>query len=56
VIVVGDAPPVIAMAAVQQLDLLRHLYAEVLVPDAVRREVLARPEAPGAADLLKRAA
>jgi predicted nucleic acid-binding protein len=35
VIVVSDASPIISLAAVQQTDLLRHLYSEVLIPEAV---------------------
>ena len=49
-IVVSDASPLIALAAVGQLDLLHDLYGEVLVPEAVQNEVtLVRPAAPGAA-------
>ena len=51
-IVVGDASPLIGLSAVRRLDLLRQLYAEVLIPEAVRDEVRALPNAPGAADLL----
>lgn len=48
-IVVSDASPLIALAAVQQLDLLRILYGEVLLPSAVYDEITAiRPAAPGA--------
>jgi uncharacterized protein len=49
VIVVSDASPLIALAAVHQLDLLGTLYGEVFVPPAVYAEVVAvRPMAPGA--------
>jgi predicted nucleic acid-binding protein len=49
VIVVSDASPLIALAAVQQLDLLRILYGEILLPSAVYDEVTnIRPAAPGA--------
>jgi uncharacterized protein len=49
VIVVSDASPLIALAAVQKLDLLRTLYGEILIPAAVYDEVAAiRPTAPGA--------
>lgn len=48
-IVVSDASPLIALGAVQQLDLLRTLYGEILVPSAVYAEVAdVRPMAPGA--------
>jgi hypothetical protein len=42
VIVVSDASPLIALAAVQQLDLLRTLYGEILIPPAVYAEVRLR--------------
>jgi uncharacterized protein len=52
VIVVSDASPLIALAAVQKLDLLRILYREILVPSAVYNEVAAvRPMAPGADEI-----
>lgn len=38
-IVVSDASPLIALAAVRHLDLLRQLYGEVLIPPAVHQEV-----------------
>lgn len=51
-IVVSDASPLIALAAVGQVDLLHQLYATVLVPDAVHQEVTAQsPDAPGAAQV-----
>lgn len=40
-IVVSDASPLISLAAIQQLDLLRLLYRTVLVPAAVDREITA---------------
>ena len=48
-IVVSDTSPLIALAAVGRLDLLRKLYGEVLIPEAVHREATASPGAPGAA-------
>ena len=49
-IVVSDASPLIALATVGHLDLMRQLYAQVLVPEAVMRETtLANASAPGAA-------
>lgn len=48
-IVISDASPLIALAAVRQLELLRVLYSEILIPEAVYREVTATPGAPGAA-------
>ena len=37
-IVVSDTSPVLALAAIGQLDLLRLLFADVLIPEAVERE------------------
>lgn len=50
-IVVSDASPLIALAVVGRLDLLRQLYAEVLLPEAVYGEVTAVQDAPGAAEV-----
>lgn len=41
-IVVSDASPLISLAAIGQLDLLRELYAEVVIPVAVHREITHR--------------
>jgi predicted nucleic acid-binding protein len=50
VIVVCDASPVIALAAVEHLELLHALYGEVVLPRAVRDEIAAGPR--GEATLL----
>ncbi len=39
--VVVNATPIIALALIDQLDLLRHLYGEVMIPPEVQAEVLA---------------
>lgn len=49
-IVVSDASPLIALASVGELELLRKLFVEVLIPEAVRSEVL-QADRPGAADV-----
>lgn len=50
-IVVSDASPLIALAIIGEIDLLRRLYGEIVVPEAVYREVTnSRPFAPGAAE------
>ena len=41
-IVVCDSGPLIALASLGQLDLLRQIYDRVLVPPAVIREVVAQ--------------
>lgn len=51
-IVVSDASPLIALAAIGELSLLHRLYGEVLVPEAVHLEATAsRPSAPGAVEV-----
>lgn len=40
-VVVSDTTPIIALASIERLDLLSALYEEILIPPAVRREVLA---------------
>lgn len=51
-IVVSDASPLISLAAVDLLPLLRDLYGTVLIPPAVHQEIRhAKPSAPGAAAL-----
>ncbi len=40
-IVICNATPIISLALIEQLDLLRILYTEVLIPPAVRAELLA---------------
>ena len=51
-IVVSDASPLIALGAVQALDLLRAMYGRVLISEAVHREVSADSSRAGAADVL----
>jgi hypothetical protein len=52
VIVVSDTSPLIALATIGRLDLLRQLYGSILVPRAVHDEAASeRPEAPGAAEV-----
>lgn len=39
--VVVNATPIITLSLIERLDLFRDLFGEVLIPEAVRREVLA---------------
>ena len=39
-IIIADASPLIALASIDQLDLLKKLYATVLIPDAVKQELM----------------
>jgi predicted nucleic acid-binding protein len=39
VIVVGNTSPIINLAAVGQLQLLRQLYGQIVIPQAVHREI-----------------
>jgi len=41
--VVSDASPLICLAAIRRFDLLRLLYGEVLIPEAVWREITRAP-------------
>lgn len=50
-IVVSDASPLIGLAAVGKLDLLRHLYGEVRIPVAVHQEITTSADAPGSAEI-----
>lgn len=50
-IVVSDASPLISLAAVGHMDLLRRLYGEVVIPVAVFQELTASSDAPGAAEI-----
>jgi uncharacterized protein len=55
-IVVADASPLIAVARVGRLDLLRSVFGQLLVPDAVWREVVeVGSEKAGTADVARAA-
>ena len=47
-IVVSDTSPITNLAAIGQVDLLRHLYGQVYLPDAVFVELTADVQQPGA--------
>ena len=47
VVDVVDASPIIGLAKAESLDLLRLLFGEVLITDAVHAEVLAGNDLPG---------
>lgn len=44
-IVVSDASPIISLAAIGQLDLLRQLYGKVFIPPVVHNEIMGTKEA-----------
>jgi len=50
-IVVSNATPLIALAWLEQLDLLPQLFGNVHIPQAVHDEIQHNPEAVGAAEL-----
>jgi hypothetical protein len=52
VTVVADATPLIALARIGRLTLLRELFDTVLIPEAVRDELSAKPDRPGAREIL----
>ena len=50
-VVVSDASPLICLAAIRQFNLLRLLYDEVLIPEAVWQEITRAPAFADAASL-----
>lgn len=46
-IVVSNTSPVMNLAAIGQLDLLRKLYGSITIPPAVYNELASRPDLPG---------
>ena len=50
-VVVSDAGPLIALARVRHLDLLRRMYRQIRVPPAVHTEFALRSGRPGAREL-----
>jgi predicted nucleic acid-binding protein len=52
VIVVSDASPLISLAVIGHLELLKHLYERVFIPEAVYQEITeSDAERPGAAEV-----
>ena len=41
--VIVNTTPLIALAGIGQLDLLRRLYSEITIPRAVNREIISEP-------------
>ena len=41
--VVANTTPIIALANIGYLDLLKHLYGEITIPRAVDREIISEP-------------
>ena len=50
-IVVSNTSPIMNLAAVDQLPLLRRLYAKVIIPQAVYEELVVGGEQPGSAEV-----
>lgn len=50
-VVISDASPLICLAAIRQFNLLRLLYGEVLIPEAVWQEITRAPTFAAAASL-----
>ena len=50
-LVIADASPLIGLAAIEAFDLLRGLFGNITVTEAVHREVLAGVGSPGAMEL-----
>lgn len=51
--VVVNTTPIIALALLDRLDILEALYGEVWIPQAVRDEIIAGADRPGAAELAR---
>ena len=49
--IVADASPLIALATIDQLDLLHKLYQQVLIPEAVKQELMLDSNMAGATRL-----
>jgi predicted nucleic acid-binding protein len=48
---VSDTSPLIGLAVTEHLEILKHLYGQVLIPEAVYQELIGSdPELPGAAE------
>ncbi len=41
--VIANTTPLIALADIGHLDLLRKLYTEIMIPDAVNSEIMSEP-------------
>jgi len=52
-IVVSDAGPLIALGRIEKLNLLKHLYQNVLIPTAIHSELRCGADLPGATALQK---
>jgi predicted nucleic acid-binding protein len=50
-VVVSNTTPLIALAWLEQLDLLPALFGQVNIPQAVLDEIREKPDAPGAGEL-----
>jgi predicted nucleic acid-binding protein len=52
-IVLSDASPLIGLAAADCFEVLRELFGSVSITESVRKEVTARPQLPGAAEVAR---
>ena len=51
-IVVSDASPLISLAATGYLEILKQLYEQVIIPEAVSQEITgSTPDLPGASEV-----
>jgi predicted nucleic acid-binding protein len=51
VIFVSDSSPIVGLAAIKQLHLLRELYGRFVIPQAVYEEIVAGVDEPGAEEV-----
>ncbi len=50
-IVVSDTSPIIGLASIETLDVLRALYDRVLIPEAVYHELTTGDDLPGSSEV-----
>lgn len=52
-VIIADSSPLVGLARIGRLNLLREMAREVLVPPAVWRETTGRPDKPGAVEIFQ---
>ncbi|MCX8027423.1 MAG: DUF3368 domain-containing protein [Thermodesulfovibrionales bacterium] len=52
-VVISNSSPLIALASIERLDLLKRIWGEILIPDGVYEEVIVKGEGKKGADAIK---
>lgn len=52
-VVVSDTTPIISLLKCQQLEILRELFKEIIIPEAVYNELTANEQFPKEADIIR---